>query len=179
MDEVEGGLGRFLAKVDQDFEFLAKADRDFVGDWRYLATRFFGRESRFFVSTPLTFEEGRNLYIYEFALHFFFHILSYNLHSLFVFVFVYLGSASGVSIFICLCVVVYLFVFVFQFVYLCVYAASLGCSSFGLNSKYCTKFSLISSQFNVWPQDSSILYHLFGISSNFLGKMSRHTLSSL
>jgi hypothetical protein len=44
MDEVEGGLGRFLAKADQDFEFLAKADRD-----RYLAVSFFGRESSFFV----------------------------------------------------------------------------------------------------------------------------------
>jgi hypothetical protein len=43
MDEVEGGLGRFLAKADQDFEFLAKADRD-----RYLAVSFFGRESSFF-----------------------------------------------------------------------------------------------------------------------------------
>jgi hypothetical protein len=32
MDEVEGGLGRFLAKADRDFEFLAKADLDFVGD---------------------------------------------------------------------------------------------------------------------------------------------------
>jgi len=39
MDEVEGGLGRFLAKADQDLEFLAKADRD-----RYLAVSFFGRE---------------------------------------------------------------------------------------------------------------------------------------
>jgi hypothetical protein len=87
MDEVEGGLGRFLAKADQDFEFLAKVrDRD-----RYLAREipckkrkgiscksrsrfcwrltvfsrfFFGRESSFFVSTPLTVEEGWNLYIY-------------------------------------------------------------------------------------------------------------------
>jgi hypothetical protein len=25
MDEVEGGLGRFFAKADQDFQFLAKA----------------------------------------------------------------------------------------------------------------------------------------------------------
>jgi hypothetical protein len=32
MDEVEIGLRRFFAKVDQDFEFLAKADHDFVGD---------------------------------------------------------------------------------------------------------------------------------------------------
>jgi hypothetical protein len=32
MDEVEGGLMRFLAKEDQDFEFIAKENRDFVGD---------------------------------------------------------------------------------------------------------------------------------------------------
>jgi hypothetical protein len=137
MDEVEGGLGRFLAKADRDFEFLAKADRD-----RYLAVSFFGREflakadrdrylafleenQAFFVSTPLTVEEGWNLYMYEFALHSFVHILSYHLQSLSVFVFVFLGSAFCVSMFVCLCVVVSMFVClcvaVYLFVYLCVY----------------------------------------------------------
>jgi hypothetical protein len=33
-------------------------------------------------------------------------------------------------------------------------AASLKCSSSGLNSKSCTKFSLISTQFDVWSQAS-------------------------
>jgi len=50
--------------------------------------------------------------------------------------------------------------------------SSFKCSSTWLNSKSCTKFSLISSQFEVWPLASSILYHL-------LGKIWGYTLSYL
>ena len=49
----------FNGRADQEFEFLAKADRYFVGDRLYLSVNFF--EIKLFLSTPLTVERIKNL----------------------------------------------------------------------------------------------------------------------
>ena len=63
-------------------------------------------------------------------------------------------------------------------VFIC-FVASTNLSSSGMNLKSLVNFSLSSFRTNVLPQDSSILYHLLGKSSNVDGNRCSHMRSSL
>ena len=63
-------------------------------------------------------------------------------------------------------------------VFIC-FVASTSLSSSYINLKSLMKFSLRSCHMNVFPRDSSILYHLLGKSSNVDGNRCGHMHSSL